>query len=76
MYIYFQQFQSVLTCEEHPQIIPVKTMEKQNMENMCNKWEKPLRKMEHLHCRDFEYNCGTMRGNKLKLKVIQIRING
>ncbi len=40
MYIYFKLTNSVLTCEEYPQILSVEEMKFNKLENMCNKWEK------------------------------------
>ena len=40
MYIYFKSIDSVLTCEEYPQIISVKDMKSNNKDCECNKWEK------------------------------------
>jgi Zn finger protein HypA/HybF involved in hydrogenase expression len=40
MYVYFKLTNSVLTCEEYPQILSVEKMKSNNLENMCNKWEK------------------------------------
>jgi hypothetical protein len=40
MYIYFSKINSVLTCEEYPQILSVEVMRKQKLENICNRWEK------------------------------------
>lgn len=40
MYIYFDLTNTVLTCEEFPQILSVEVMKLNNLENMCNKWEK------------------------------------
>ena len=39
MYIYFKLTNSVLTCEEYPQILSVEEMKLKQLENMCNKWE-------------------------------------
>ena len=40
MYVYFNLTNSVLTCEEYPQILSVEEMKSNKLENMCNKWEK------------------------------------
>lgn len=40
MYIYFKLTNSVLTCEEYPQILSVEEMKLHKLENTCNKWEK------------------------------------
>jgi len=40
MYIYFDKLNAVLTCEEYPQVLSVETMKNENLEYMCNKWEK------------------------------------
>lgn len=40
MYVYFKLTDSVLTCEEYPQILSVEKMKLHKLENMCNKWEK------------------------------------
>ena len=40
MYVYFKLTNSVLTCEEYPQILSVEEMKLNKLENMCNKWEK------------------------------------
>lgn len=40
MYIYFESINSVITCEEYPQILSVDEMKHNNLENMCNRWEK------------------------------------
>lgn len=40
MYIYFKSANSVITCEEYPQILSIEDMKLNNLENMCNKWEK------------------------------------
>lgn len=42
MYIYFKLTNMVLTCEEFPQILSVEYMKLNNLENMCNKWEKNI----------------------------------
>lgn len=39
MYIYFKFANSVLTCEEYPQILSVEEMKLNNLENICNKWD-------------------------------------
>ncbi len=44
MYVYFKFANSVLTCEEYPQILSVEEMKLNNLENMCNKWEKNIAK--------------------------------
>jgi Zn finger protein HypA/HybF involved in hydrogenase expression len=31
---------AVLTCEEYPQILDVNKMREENLEHLCNKWEK------------------------------------
>jgi len=40
MYVYFKLTNSVLTCEEYPQILSVEEMKLHKLENTCNKWEK------------------------------------
>lgn len=40
MYVYFKSSNSVLTCDEWPQLISVDTMKSNHLEHMCNKWEK------------------------------------
>jgi len=40
MYVYFPKLQKVLTCEEFPQCISIHTMKENELEDMCNKWEK------------------------------------
>jgi len=40
MYLYFKLADSVLTCEEYPQILSVEEMKINKLENKCNKWEK------------------------------------
>jgi len=40
MYIYFEQLNCVVTCQEFPQIISVEEMELNSLQNVCNKWEK------------------------------------
>lgn len=40
MYIYFQLSNTVLTCDEYPQIMSVEIMKLNNLEYMCDKWEK------------------------------------
>jgi hypothetical protein len=42
MYVYFKLTNYVLTCEEYPQILSVKEMKLNKLENMCNKWEKNI----------------------------------
>jgi len=42
MYIYFKCTNSVLTCEEYPQILSVEEMKLNNLESMCNRWEKNI----------------------------------
>lgn len=44
MYVYFNLANSVLTCEEYPQILLVEEMKLNKLENMCNKWEKNIAK--------------------------------
>jgi len=40
MYIYFHTLNSVLTCERYPQLFSVEYVKLNNLEDMCNKWEK------------------------------------
>jgi hypothetical protein len=40
MYICFNLLNSVLTCEEYPQIISIETIKANKLEYMCDKWIK------------------------------------
>ena len=40
MYVYFSLINSVLTCEEFPELLNVEEMKENNLEYLCNKWEK------------------------------------
>jgi hypothetical protein len=40
MYIYFSSTNSVITCEEYPQLLSVEEMKLNELEYKCNKWEK------------------------------------
>lgn len=44
MYVYFKLMNSVVTCEEYPQILSVDEMKSNNLQNLCNKWEKNVSK--------------------------------
>jgi hypothetical protein len=40
MYIYLKKINSVITCEEYPQVLTIEEMKLKKLEYMCNKWEK------------------------------------
>jgi hypothetical protein len=40
MFIYFNASNSVLTCEEYPQIFSIEYVKEHNLEHMCNRWIK------------------------------------
>ena len=42
MYIFFKEINAVLTCEKFPSVLPVDEMKKENLEYLCNKWEKTI----------------------------------
>lgn len=42
MYIFFKEINAVLTCEKFPSVLSVDKMKKENLEYLCNKWEKTI----------------------------------
>lgn len=42
MYIYFSSNNSVLSCEEFPQVLSVDFVKTKNLEHLCDRWEKQV----------------------------------